>query len=664
MRPDVESGTDSKRTDRLQRLEDELDTTLEALRTAPGFAKSRHQTELFRVAADLLDSDEGIRVLAARASRFDEAGVFHQGPWDEVEKLLPDLVGSGLRGDGVYPAVEALSELRILGIARGQVDHPKLDAEAARTFLRAICAKNLDLILRRETEETRARPKIFARAWRLFELIGESISLAGLRETVVAEIEGLCAQRPIQTAAARELIERASQLPSGEDEGAFELYRKAIDGPTEAIREAGDPASYRQWVVGQDTDTLLAEARACAATLDATGLGHWAHAVLLRRFARTSPEHIGDALGLDDAHARATERFVEDLKQFVGIGIFPHTADSILGLHGVLDRSLLARDEVSKGLRRIVELDIRPDVAGRLLERYPDAAGLSPNAVLLSGCLSVLGQPLGVGQGRNPTCQAARGISLWSLHAPGQLLGMIATAARDDFIASSFEGAELRSNELEDVHGITAESVDPDLDPVSRLLVPHLDRIYARMLALTALRGEDSHKWVNPAIYGRWVTKGFMSAIQIMTHRIDHHENFVRHFYASHHPHWNDEHELIYPNPVGIMVTDVHGRLLGPHAVSLQRVAEDPDGTMRCYFFNPNNEGRQDWGDGVRPSVAGSGERPGESSLPFEAFASRLYAFHFDPQELGETYAVPSDEVKRVSEMAAESWGRAYTWVG
>ena len=183
------------------------------------------------------------------------------------------------------------------------------------------------------------------------------------------------------------------------------------------------------------------------------------------------------------------------------------------------------------------------------------------------------------------------------------------------------------------------------------------------MLALAALRGEDGHKWVNPAFYGRWVAKGFMSAIMAATQHVEHHENFVRHFYASHHPGYNDEHELIFPNPVGIMVTDVHGRLLGPHAVSLQRVAEDPDGEMRCYFFNPNNEGRQDWGDEVRPSVTGRGELAGESSLPFAEFASRLYAFHFDPQELGETYAVPADEVARVSKMAEESWGRAFTWV-
>jgi hypothetical protein len=50
---------------------------------------------------------------------------------------------------------------------------------------------------------------------------------------------------------------------------------------------------------------------------------------------------------------------------------------------------------------------------------------------MVAGVISVLGQPLGIGQGMNPTCQTARGISLWSLHAPGYLLELIPRAARD-----------------------------------------------------------------------------------------------------------------------------------------------------------------------------------------------------------------------------------------
>ena len=141
-----------------------------------------------------------------------------------------------------------------------------------------------------------------------------------------------------------------------------------------------------------------------------------------------------------------------------------------------------------------------------------------------------------------------------------------------------------------------------------------------------------------------------------------HFEDFVRRFYATHHPAFNDGHELIYPNPVGLFVTNTHADLLGLHAVSLQRIKEDGDGVLRAYFFNPNNEGRQDWGQGIKPSIQGHGELEGESSLPFLEFVSRLYAFHFNPYEEGDAFAVPQGTVEQVTELARTSWGKAYTW--
>jgi hypothetical protein len=164
-------------------------------------------------------------------------------------------------------------------------------------------------------------------------------------------------------------------------------------------------------------------------------------------------------------------------------------------------------------------------------------------------------------------------------------------------------------------------------------------------------------------MYGRWVSSGFVSAIDSQFSAVRHHGDFVRRFYATHHPDYNDGHELIYPNPVGIVVTDVHGNTLGPHAVSIQRIAESPAGDLRIYFFNPNNEGRQDWGLGVAPTVCGHGEKHGESSLPFEQLLSRIYAFHYDPYEEGDGYAVPKELIVDISRMAKESWGRSYMWL-
>jgi hypothetical protein len=77
---------------------------------------------------------------------------------------------------------------------------------------------------------------------------------------------------------------------------------------------------------------------------------------------------------------------------------------------------------------------------------------------------------------------------------------------------------------------------------------------------------------------------------------------------------------------------------------------------MRVYFFNPNNDSGQDWGQGINCSTQGNGEIRGEASLPIAEFASRLCAFHFDKLELGDIDAVPEDEIARVADMAFGSW--------
>jgi hypothetical protein len=86
-------------------------------------------------------------------------------------------------------------------------------------------------------------------------------------------------------------------------------------------------------------------------------------------------------------------------------------------------------------------------------------------------------------------------------------------------------------------------------------------------------------------------------------------------------------------------------------------VALDPDEVMRVYFFNPNNDSGQNWGDGVVVSTSGKGERFGEASLPFEQFASRLYIYHFDPLERGEPADVREDELARVVDGVHRTWG-------
>ena len=264
-----------------------------------------------------------------------------------------------------------------------------------------------------------------------------------------------------------------------------------------------------------------------------------------------------------------------------------------------------------------------------------------------------------MGQGLNPTCQSARAISLWSQYGIGQLLEYIARAARDNDIDMTFEGELIHSSLL--VGGV-ANEIHQDLDPVSIVLVPHLDKIYNEMMKRTLLRGEDGHKWVNPEFYGKWIPTGFINAIDQLTLNVTNYSSFVKLFYATHHPEYNEGYELIYPNPVGIFITNVHGELLGLHAVSIQRIKKDQNGNYRIYFYNPNNDSGQNWGQGIRASVSGFGELEGESSLPFHEFLSRMYAFHYNPFEQGDTYMVEDSLVAKVEALAKESWGKNYVW--
>jgi hypothetical protein len=164
-------------------------------------------------------------------------------------------------------------------------------------------------------------------------------------------------------------------------------------------------------------------------------------------------------------------------------------------------------------------------------------------------------------------------------------------------------------------------------------------------------------------MYGHWIQVGFASCYDYGSNSILDFEGFSRIFFAAFHPACNGNHQMAYPNPVGIFITSNKGVMVGFHAVSLLRVDEAPDGTVRAYFLNPNNEGRQDWGQNIKPSVYGKGEKPGESSLPFHEFAARIYAFHYNPLDVkSRLMDVPDEALKKVEELAKESWGKSYVW--
>ncbi|MEC3885097.1 hypothetical protein GLW00_11135 [Halobacillus litoralis] len=638
---------------------------LDQLDKAPSFAKSKYQTDVYQEANRLIEAEDGFDNLYQHAGRLEEAGVFQDGPWEAAEKLQPPLVAGSLKAKGLPMIIEVLSEMRMLALAKGKATNPNVPPEMAEEFLNEVMVLNLNLLFPDASESSRIeKHENDEKAGKLFQFLSTHLSSTALIQTLINEIKRLTAQRPIMVKRILSMIRMAKEMldHDSDEHGKAELkqFIAAIEGPSKLSAQFNDVHAYRSQLKTLTRTDLISESVALAQSMRETGLVAPHHATLIRFLSKRNPALLVYALNLNSKGSANLEEHRELVIQLIRASIFPGTRQAIYGLSMLLERGVLSHSPVAPGLRRLVELDIRPDVRNALYSTTNTGEGVTANSILVAGTIQVLGQPLGVGQGFNPTCQAARGISLWAQHAPGFLLEIIPRAARDGDLDFTFEGTPIHSKELT---GGLAPDLDKELDPVSLVLVPHLDKIYSEMMTRVALRGEDGHRWVNPAFYGNWVQKGFSSVFDPITGYVLDYPGFVKLFYATHHTEYNDDYELIYPNPVGIFITNVHGKLLGLHAVSITRITKDPSGEERIYFYNPNNDGSQNWGQNIEPSVIGNGEMEGESSLPFHQFVSRLYAFHYNPYEQGDAYAVENSIVDGIRQLAQESWGKDYTWV-
>ncbi|RHW36301.1 hypothetical protein D1B33_11060 [Lysinibacillus yapensis] len=644
-------------------LETKFVAALNTLDQAKPFAKSLYQTDVFQLANELACMENGITILDKYAHLFDNAGVFLGGDWEDPTKLQPPFVGNSLRLRGIYSIIEMLSEMRMLAIAKGTYKHAQITKEEANAFLNEVVALNLDLLSNKLPEDSSFLEEHIVRAQYLFNFLVQELSFKEVAEQMIKEIDRLTVQRPIITRRIVELIELSEQLLNStldqETFDALEKYCRAIDTPTPLSKNFSNAREYRLKLEEATEQELIAEAKLFAQSMIDTGLVSPYHVVLLRFLNRKDSEIIPVALGLAEAGISSFNDHKKLIHDIIQIAIYPQTKQAVYGLSNMLNRGVLKIDSLVPAFGQLFELPIHAEVQKQLSAFATDQSGISMNGLLIAGVVSVLGQPLGIGQGQNPTCQSARAISLWAQFEPNLLMAYIASAARDYNIEMTFEGEPIHSNLL--TEGIAGD-IQQDLDTISILLVPHLDKIYNAMIKRTLLRGEDGHKWVNREFYGEWIPSGFMNAIDQLTLKVKNYSAFVKLFYATHHPMYNEGSKLIYPNPVGIFLTNIHGELLGLHAVSIQRIENDQHGDCRVYFYNPNNDSTQNWGQGIKVSVAGFGELEGESSLPFHEFVARMYAYHYNPYEQGDTYMVEERLVKNVEELAKDSWGKTYIW--
>jgi hypothetical protein len=601
----------------------------------------------------------GFDALYRRVHSLESAGVFGTSDWAQPAILQPALARHSLRKAGaVTTVVEAISELRMLAVTRGDYFHPGISAEQARHFLTQVMALNLDLLSGQLTEADRERPKQLGFiVQKLYRYLIFHLGYESLLDSLVAEVWRLLDQGPVQVDSICEMIGQIADClydPGIRTTGTADASRlvDALFAPTPGSGEDPGLEIYEQRLEEMDDVTLSSEATCFAHSMHDTGLASPYHAVMLRFLRRSHqddliPITLGLTMtGMDDFYC-----YTELVLALIDEAIYPETCQAVYGLTMMLERGSLFTPSVAQALWRQIKLPLSAETSNALQEAFGDAQ--PPRVFLLAGVINLLGQPLGVGQGNNPTCQSAIGLSMWASNEADYLLQVLAWAARDNEVLSRFEGQEVSSRDLEP--GLI-KGTPVDVDPVSLILIPHLDRIYGEMWRRCEDRDEDAHRWINPEFYGWWVSHGFRVVADVHSGEVRDYDGFIRHFYASYHPFYNGNMPLIHAQPAGIAVTDSAARFVGRHAITILRVGLSPRNEMRVYFFNPNNDSGQDWGQGITCSTRGHGEFRGEASLPIAEFASRLYVFHYDKLELGDLSAVPDKEVTRIWELSHTSW--------
>ncbi|MAC34231.1 MAG: hypothetical protein CME38_11605 [Haliea sp.] len=646
--------------DKLPGLLDNLDEATRLLADARDFAKPGKLPRVLDTARRVLMQPGGCAALESRAEGLERAGIFLGSDWATPSILVPGLTAQALSsGDSNLLVTEALSELRLLAVALGGYQHPTLAAEQAHHFLTQVIALNLPLLFGPPSEaerETQGRLAQIPRS--LMQYLVERIGYEHVMDQLVEEIWRILQQRPIQVDTVKQMITQIAVLQSNPEvdlgtsgQGASRLV-SSLFGPTRGCREDPGLDTYRERLQSMDSNALQSEATGFARAMHDTGLVSPYLPVLLHHVLGESDHLVAEALGVSATGRDCLLCFRDLVHDLIRAGVHPETAQAAYGLALLLDRGILHQAPLAPALRRQLVLPLTDWSRARLTLAF--GSSVSAETHLLAGVLCMLGQPLGIGQGNNPTCQSARALSMWGCIDPDYLLQMVAWAARDDEIIMHFEGQPISS--MASLSGV-ATQLPIDLDAVSLLVVPHLDRIYAEMGRRCIGREGDPHRWINPEFHGWWAGRGFRINVDVASGQLVDLEGFLRHFYANYHIDYNGNQPLIHPQPAGIAITDSACRFIGWHAICILRVDRDPKDEMRVYFYNPNNDSGQDWGDGLQVSTAGNGERFGEASLPFGQFASRVYIFHYDPLERIDPSVVPAAELEDVQARVLRSWG-------
>jgi hypothetical protein len=580
--------------------------------------KSLFQQKVLEEAVELLKEPNGLAKIYKYAHLFDETGVFAGKPWENVRKLNPVLVRGTLHAGGITAAAETLSNLRILAIARGDYVHPEMSAYEANEFLTKVLALNMDLLLMKETEENRVK-HIYddKQASDILRFISDHCFSPVVFQSLYQEIHNLAVQRPIVTDKILKLIASAKKLAGGQKEADLSLmhYENAVFCPSD-ISAATSVENYESKLKVSNDLLLIQEAYQLKSSVMSTGLVSPFHAIFLNYINKEKTDLIQYILGGNETARENLRLNLPFVSTLIDAAVTIKTRRCIYGLIRLLERDIFTKEFV-KELGKLLKVPLHETIKKRLAAHHKITDTQVLRTLLVSEMISVLGQPLGIGQGFNPACQSTRALSYWSQKEPIMLLKMFNHFLENGKITIYFEGRPISSDTLPQV----TLNDEENIDTVSLLLIPHLDSIYFEMLKASEGRGQDPHKWINPSFH----IKGIWTEFSDVYSDLQFKTKFHLHYHPSNKPNVNDG----LPQPAGIIIYNHSGQALGAHAVLIQRIGADPSGCIRVYFYNPNNDSLQVWGNSIKTSVSGNGEQEGESSLPFDDFLHCLYAFHF-----------------------------------
>ncbi len=633
---------------------------LQEFRKALPIAKNDKRRKLVSQ-VDLLTNDEdGIQIVYDCIPDLVDSGFFKGSVWEHPKGLVPSLVRGTLLAGYPHNIYELLSELRFVAVYEKKLVPSHLSPAWAEEFLKDVIVHNFDIAYFeiKQTGENRYDSTELKKVRLLFDFIVDKIPVQALKTNLLKELETAIAHRPIVTNRLEAIIDTIHFQ--------FELNKEdEVDQRLLYFCEVlyrYSPEQLKSLLPKWGRRKVNSECQLAGENLKATGMVAPYTMHLLKYIAQHYPDLIPACLALNSHGMAEFDRHKDLVINIIEEFIVLDNKQAVYGLSRVLERNLFSKKSTLHALHRLMSVRIHPMVARHLNYGQDTEIPATPRQLLVGGTLSLLGQPLGVRQGNNPTCQSARALSMWSRHAPAKLINLIIDAASSNNMIFRYGNRLIESNSEGKEIG---ENFDFNLDYTSIVLVPHLDRIYAEMMRLASIAhpGEDPHISVNPAFYGHWIQTGFLSVYNQVLAKIEKYDAFVATFYASFHPEFNGGHSLVYPVPLGIFITDSSAFMRGFHAISLTRVRKADSGEWRAYFFNPNSEGPQNWGQEIRPSVNGNGEQQGESSLPFYQLLSRVYAFHYNRLRLGDKVGkIPESTIRRVKRLALDSWGKQYQW--